>query len=886
LTTSDGSNQLTPQTSLTFGSATGNASTITVNEYQELQQIDGFGAAVTDASAWLISTRMSASQRTALMQKLFDPNQGIGISFVRIPMGASDFSVNGPYSYDDLPSGQTDPNLNNFSINHDLAYIIPVLQQARALSPNLKFMANPWSPPAWMKTNGSMLGVANATTGTLNASAYGPLAQYFVRFLQAYQAQGIPLYAISPQNEPEFAPNNYPGMFWAAADENTFLKNNLAPALASAGLAPKIIPYDHNWNDTSYPSTLLGDATTRADIAGISWHCYAGSPSAMSAIHRSYPTSEVYETECSTGAAVAPINTIDLLMQSVQNDARTVELWNMALDPNHGPHTGGCPDCLGVVTIDQATGNVTYTPDYYLLGHFSKFALAGAYHITSNNLGGVEDVAFKNADGSKVVVAHNPGGGSSTFQVLWGNQGFVYTLPAGATVTFKWSGTQATTIAQGGYALSAGGIGSGSFQADNYYLGAASSTAAVSDSIDTSGVSNPAPQAVYQNERYGNFSYVCPGLQAGAAYTVRLHFAETFWSSAGQRIFNVTANGSQVLSHFDIVGAAGARDRAIVKQFALSADSGGQITLQFSSVVDYAKIDGIEVVPATGGYAINAGGSAAGSFQADGFFSGGATATTGDSVSTSGVGSPAPQAVYQSERYGNFTYTFPNLSAGATYTVHLHFAEFYWSNVGQRVFGVLINGRQVLSGFDIIAATGAKDRAIVEQFTTTASSGGQIVLQFTTVVDNAKVSGIEILPGGGSTTTVDDSVQGTGQNQFNYLGGWSHCTGCDTGGSGFFDGSNSWDNSAADTVTVTFTGTQILFYGVVGPAHGIGAVSLDGGPELMIDFYASTNAGNALLYTSALLNSGQHTLRMRVTGTQNSNATWNGINPDRIDIIT
>jgi glucosylceramidase len=887
LTTSDGSNQLTPQANLSFNPATGNSTTINVNEYQELQQIAGFGAAVTDSSAWLIFNKMSSSQRTTLMQKLFDPNQGIGISFVRIPMGASDFSLTGSYSYDDLPSGQTDPNLNSFSINHDLAYILPVLQQAHALNPNLTFMANPWSPPAWMKTNGSMLGVVNGTTGTLVSSDYGPLAQYFVKFLQAYQAQGIPISAITPQNEPEFAPSNYPGMFWAAGDENNFIKNNLKPALVSAGLTPKIIPYDHNWNDTSYANTLLGDATTRADIAGISWHCYAGSPSAMSTVQHSYPTSEVYETECSTGAAVAPINTIDLLMQSVQNQARTVELWNIALDPNHGPHTGGCPDCLGVVTIDQATGNVTYSPDYYLLGHFSKFAVPGAYHITSNNVGSVEDVAFKNPDGSKVVVAHNTGSSGSTFQVLWGNQGFAYTLAAGATVTFKWSGTQSTTIAQGGYAISVGGSGSGSFQADAYYLGGSSNTATVTDSINTSGVSGPAPQAVYQSERYGNFSYVFPGLQAGASYTVRLHFAETFWSSAGQRLFNVAANGSSLLSNFDIVGASGAKDKAIVRQFTLNADGNGQITLQFSSVVDYAKVDGIEILPSIGGYAINAGGSAAGGFQADTFFSGGTPATTTDSVSTSGVGSPAPQAVYQSERYGNFTYTLPNLSAGATYTVHLHFAEFFWSTAGQRVFNVSINGHQVLTSFDIIAATGAKDRALVEQFTTTASSGGQIVIQFSTVVDNAKVSGIEIIPGGsGSATSVDDSVQGTGQNQFNYIGsGWSHCTGCDNNAFGFFNGSNSWDNTSGDSITLTFTGTQILFYGVVGPAHGIGAVSIDGGPELTLDFYAATNAGNSLLYTSPLLSSGQHTLKVRVTGSQNSNATWNGINPDRIDII-
>ncbi len=289
LTTSDGSNQLTQQVNLRFGSITRNSSTISVNEYQELQRMDGFGAAVTDSSAWLIYNKMSSSQRNTVMQNLFDPKQGIGISFVRIPMGASDFSINGPYSYDDLPAGQIDPKLNNFSIKHDLAYIVPVLQQARTLNANLKFMANPWSPPAWMKTNGSMLGVFNGVTGTLNSGDYEPLARYFVKFIQAYQAQGIPLYAITPQNEPLYTPDSYPGMSWAVSDENNFIKNNLSPALASAGLSPKIIPYDHNWNDTSYAYTLLNDVTTRSDIAGISWHCYSGDPSSMAAVQGSFP---------------------------------------------------------------------------------------------------------------------------------------------------------------------------------------------------------------------------------------------------------------------------------------------------------------------------------------------------------------------------------------------------------------------------------------------------------------------------------------------------------------------------------------------------------------------------------------------------------------------
>ncbi|HZO74040.1 MAG TPA: malectin domain-containing carbohydrate-binding protein [Ktedonobacteraceae bacterium] len=887
LTTSDGSNHLTPQANLTFGSNTGNASTINVNEFQELQQMDGFGAAVTDSSAWLIVNKMSASQRNTLMQQLFDPNQGIGMSFVRIPMGASDFSINGPYSYDDLPAGQSDPNLNNFSINHDLAYIIPVLQQAHSLNPNLKFMANPWSPPAWMKTNGSMIGVSNGVTGTLNLADYGPLAQYFVKFIQAYQAQGIPIYAITPQNEPLFAPTNYPGMSWAAGDENNFIKNNLSPALASAGLSPKIIPYDHNWDNTSYPSTLLGDTTTRGDIAGISWHCYAGSPTSMTSIHSSFPTSEVYETECSTGAAVAPINTIDLFMQSVQNFSRTVELWNVALDPNHGPHTGGCPDCLGVVTVDQATGNVTLTNDYYLVGHFSKFAVPGAFHITSNNVGSVEDVAFKNPDGSKVVVAHNNGSGSSTFQVLWGNQGFNYTLPAGATVTFKWSGTQQNTLTNGGYAISVGGSAIGNFQADNYYLGGSSNTATVTDTISTSGINNPAPQAVYQNERYGNFSYVFPGLQAGASYTVRLHFAETFWTNAGQRVFNVAINGSQVLSNFDIVAATGGKDRAIVEQFTPTADNNGQLTIQFRPVVDYAKVDGIEVIPTNttpGSLSINCGGGAVGNYGADANFSGGTAASTTASIDTSGVSNPAPMAVYQTERFGNFTYTMNGLSANARYAVSLQFAEFFWTAAGKRVFNVSINGTQVLSNFDIFANVGA-DKAIAKNFTTTASASGTITIQFTTVVDNAKCSGIQLVPLSGAAT-VDDSVQGSGINQFNYVGsGWNHCTSCDSNNLGFFNGSNSWDNSANDTVSITFNGSQIAFYGVVGPPHGIGAFSLDGGPEITLDFFAATNAGNTLLYLSPVLSSGQHTLTVRVTGNQSSNATWNGINPDRVDIL-
>lgn len=449
LTTPDGVNHLTRQGNLQFTNGSGTSSAIAVDDTQQYQQMDGFGAAITDSAAWLLYTKLSASQRDAVMTNLFGTDAtnptSIGLSFVRIPMGASDFSINGPYSYDDMPAGQTDPTLANFSIAHDTGYILPVLQQAYQLNPSIRFMANPWSPPGWMKTNGSMIGVTNGQTGTLNASAYDALAHYFVKFLQAYQDRGISIYALSPQNEPLYVPSDYPGMSWPASNESAFIKNNLAPALASANLHPKILGYDHDWNGLSYAQSLLSDSATNNALAGIAWHCYNGDPSAMSTLHSQYPNKEVYETECASGISITHISTINLLMQSVLNWSRSVELWNIALDPNHGPHSGGCTDCLGVVTIDQGNGNVTYSNDYYLLGQFSKFVLPGAYHVSASipSSGNITDVAFKNPNGSDVVVAYNAGSGSSTFNVNWNNQTFSYTLPAGATASFVWSSNSA-----------------------------------------------------------------------------------------------------------------------------------------------------------------------------------------------------------------------------------------------------------------------------------------------------------------------------------------------------------------------------------------------------------------------------------------------------------
>jgi glucosylceramidase len=447
LTTPDQANLLAQKSNVAFSSSIGsNATTISVNEGATYQQMTGFGASMTDSSAYLLYDKMSASQRSTLMNNLFNVSSGIGLDFLRQPIGSSDLSLN-EYTYDDLASGQTDPTLSRFSIAHDSSYIIPVLQQALQINPNITIMGTPWSPPAWMKSNGSL----NAG-GTLLTSDYSAYAQYLADFIKAYQAAGIPIYAITPQNEP-LNTNNMPTLDFPASSETTFIANNLGPTLAANGLSTRIFGFDHNWDTPSYPTTIMNNATANSYTPASAWHCYAGDASAMTAFHNAFPTKDIYQTECSGGTWEGSNwpngfqNTLNLLINSTRNWSKSVVRWGLALDTNNGPYlntSGACSTCRGIVTVDQSTGNVTYNSDYYALGQASKFVRPGAYRIDSNSFGAgnLEDVAFKNPDGSKVLVAYNNGSSSNTFQVQWNNEAFSYTLPAGAAATFTWSGTQ------------------------------------------------------------------------------------------------------------------------------------------------------------------------------------------------------------------------------------------------------------------------------------------------------------------------------------------------------------------------------------------------------------------------------------------------------------
>jgi O-glycosyl hydrolase len=421
---------------------TTNPLTIKVDDSVTYQEVTGFGAALTDSSAWVIN-ELPAAQRNTLMKNLFDPSDGLGLSMVRLPMGATDFTATGNYSYDDMPAGQTDPTLSNFSIKHDESYIIPQLKQALAINPAITFTATPWSPPGWMKTSDSMIG------GTLKDEYSAVLANYFVKFIQAYGKAGVPIHYVTPQNEPLAAPT-WPGMELTPSQEITLVKH-MGDAFAANDLPTKILAWDHNWDVPSYPETIYNDPSASKHVAGAGWHIYSGSPMYQTVAHNDYPGKLNYLTEATGGTYQAnsqvafhdALNT--WVIGNMRNWGNGVMLWNIALDPEGRPlnsDTNGIPLNRGLVVADPKTGSVSYNPEYHALAQVSRFVKPGAHRIYSNSFGdgSVENIAFQNPDGSKVVVAYNDADSAKTLSVADGTQSFDYTLGAGDAVTFTYSG--------------------------------------------------------------------------------------------------------------------------------------------------------------------------------------------------------------------------------------------------------------------------------------------------------------------------------------------------------------------------------------------------------------------------------------------------------------
>ena len=411
--------------------------TIVVDDTAQYQEMVGFGAAITDAAALNIN-RLPAERREALLRELFDPDSGIGLSFTRLTIGASDFSPR-QYSFDDMPSGQRDPTLAHFSIAPNRVDVVPIVQRALAINPRLKVMASPWSPPGWMKTSGSLI------KGTLWPNAYGLFAKYLVRYVDAYDSVGVPIYALTVQNEPHFEPSNYPGMRLEPPDRARLIAHDLGPLLARRPKPPLILDWDHNWDEPASPLRVLGDSVAARYIAGVAWHCYAGDVSAQAKVHDAFPAKDTYFTECSGGdwapdfAGSLLWNVRTLIIGATRNWARGVLLWNLALDELHGPYNGGCTNCRGVVTINSLSGAVTRNVEYYALAHASRFVRPGARRIASSTgVDGLESVAFRNPDSSKVLIVVNTAPEERRFVVRSAGRALTYALPAGAVVTLRW----------------------------------------------------------------------------------------------------------------------------------------------------------------------------------------------------------------------------------------------------------------------------------------------------------------------------------------------------------------------------------------------------------------------------------------------------------------
>ncbi|OBZ10698.1 glycosyl hydrolase [Bacillus sp. FJAT-27264] len=379
---------------------------INLDMNQTYQEMDGFGASFTDSSAYLIHQVLSAEQRSEAMTRLFDAQEGIGLSVLRNPMGASDYARMF-YSYDDRPEGETDPSLEHFTIAHDEEDVIPLVQEALKLNPAIKLFASPWSAPAWMKTSGSM------KTGELKQEFYSSYADYFVRFIQAYKEKGLHIYAVTPQNEPLYEPAHYPSMLMLPEAQADFVKNHLKPRFIKGDLDTKILCYDHNWDRPDYPLTVMEQAKDSVD--GVAWHWYGGKPAAQSEVFEVFAGKEVHFSEGSGGEWIPPFeqafsNVMRTGIEILRNHSKSFILWNMALDEKNGPTVPGFgkSTCRGILLINQQTGELEYTLDYYALAHFSKVIRPGALRIGSSASSEyIRSVAFTNTDSSVAIVLFN-----------------------------------------------------------------------------------------------------------------------------------------------------------------------------------------------------------------------------------------------------------------------------------------------------------------------------------------------------------------------------------------------------------------------------------------------------------------------------------------------
>ena len=434
ITTADASRKLEPFAVMPIGPASDSAlPVIAVERGQRFQPVAGFGASITDASAWLLNRKLTPRARRGLVREMFGRGQDrLGLSLTRLTIGASDFSLR-HYSYRD------DPALRGLDFSPARADVIPVTRLALTANPRLMVFASPWSAPGWMKTSGSMI------RGELKPEYHAEFARYLSDYVTGMGRLGVPVRALTLQNEPHFEPTDYPGMRLSSAQRAALVGQAVGPLFAREHPRVRLLEWDHNWDQPEAPMAVLSDPQAARYLAGVAWHCYAGDVSAQGKVHAAFPAKEVWFTECSGGGWAPEFGKTlgwmaqNLIIGTLRNQARGVILWNIALDENGGPHLGGCGNCRGVVTIDSKSGAITRNVEYYVLGHASRFAGAGAVRIASSTgVEGLDSVALLNRDGSVALIVYNGSGGERRFAVRDAGRSFTAALPAGALATYVW----------------------------------------------------------------------------------------------------------------------------------------------------------------------------------------------------------------------------------------------------------------------------------------------------------------------------------------------------------------------------------------------------------------------------------------------------------------
>jgi glucosylceramidase len=419
--------------SLTFGNEKNDGPTIFVDDTKRFQTMDGFGFTLTGGSATLIN-QLKADEKAELLKELFATDQNnIGISYLRISIGASDLSDH-VFTYNDLTIGQTDPNMQKFSLSEEQKDLIPVLKQILKINPNIKILGSPWTPPVWMKTNG------NSKGGSLKPEYYQAYARYLVKYIQGMQKEGIRIDAITIQNEP-LHPGNNPSLLMLPGEQAAFIKKSLGPAFKAAAIKTKIILYDHNADRPDYPISVLNDPEARKYIDGSAFHLYGGSVEALTDVHEAHPDKNLYFTEQWIGAPGNFAGDLkwhikNLIIGAPRNWSKNVLEWNLAADPKQNPHTdGGCTECLGAITVGNS---IVRNPAYYIIAHASKFARPGSVRISSNSTLSLANVAFKTPSGKTVLIVLNESSKPQSFAISSKGKTLSQSLNGGSVATYIW----------------------------------------------------------------------------------------------------------------------------------------------------------------------------------------------------------------------------------------------------------------------------------------------------------------------------------------------------------------------------------------------------------------------------------------------------------------